>query len=72
MNRNSLNRQIARATGESLRIIRQHGFQNLKICELIDQEPETLRRPLVVNWDELDRHRTAAIEPRPHRRCAIS
>lgn len=70
MNRNSLNRQIARATGESLRTIRQHGFQNLSLHEPV--ETETVRRPRIVNWDELDRHRIGAIETRPHRRCAIS
>lgn len=70
MNRNSLNHQVARATGESLRTIRQHGFQNLSLHEPV--EPEAVRHPLMVNWDKLDQQRVGAIETRPYRRCAIS
>jgi hypothetical protein len=52
MTQAELDRQIADATGESLRTISQMGFVPLRPLAY-----ERDREPLVVDWDALDRDR---------------
>jgi hypothetical protein len=59
MTQAQLEREISRATGESVTTIRNLGFS------LIDpQEPE----PLTVDWDELDASRVGLFPAAPSRR----
>ena len=53
MNQRELNRQIAKATGETVATIDQLGFVPL---EPIPYERD--REPLVVDWEELEQERT--------------
>ena len=48
MTQAELNREIARATGESARTISQMGF-----VPLTRYPVETEREPLVIDWDEM-------------------
>lgn len=59
MTQAELDRQIAEATGESLRTISQRGFVPLRPIAY-----EREREPLVVDWDELDRDRRRAVAQR--------
>ena len=54
MTQTELDRHIARITGESVATIRQRGFTTLRP---IPSEPD--RRPLTVEWDEIDSKRQA-------------
>jgi len=58
MTQAELDREVRRATGESMGIIRQHGFSILPIPdELGDDEPDIR----IIDWDEQDAiHRRAA------------
>jgi hypothetical protein len=54
MEQRELNRQVARATGESIRYVRKHGFIPLDVhSHTFDPDPEE-RPPLWVDWDELE------------------
>jgi hypothetical protein len=52
MTQSQLNRAVARATGESVATIRRMGFTHLP-----DMLVEADRKPLVVDWDDLDAQR---------------
>lgn len=52
MTQAELNREVARATGESIRTIGSRGF-----VPLTAQPYERDREPLVVDWDELEASR---------------
>jgi hypothetical protein len=58
MTQAELDREISRTTGESMGIIRQHGFSILPIpAELGDDEPDIR----IIDWDEQEAiHRWAA------------
>ncbi len=45
-----LNREIAKATGETVKTISQRGFVPLTHCFPYEQD----REPLIVDWDEVD------------------
>ncbi len=60
MPRELLNDQIARATGEDRRTIARLGFGRLKRMPIERQTDET-RKPLVVDWDELERDRSVSL-----------
>ena len=57
MNQRELNREIAKATGESVSTISQIGF-----IQLTGQPYE--REPLTIDWDEADSNRNFTIMPR--------
>jgi hypothetical protein len=60
MNSRELNRAVAKATGESLREIRHRGFSFVNPAEVdFDAEPNWLP-PSTINWDQLERSRSAA------------
>ena len=66
MNQNKLDREIARATGESLSTIRSLGFSVADPDNVsFDPEPEQLRcRPRILNWDRLDAKRGSYLPQR--------
>lgn len=57
VNQSDLDRQVAQATGESRSTIRSLGF-----VPLLPVPYELDRRPLVVDWDELEQRRQASAE----------
>lgn len=57
INQSDLDRQVAQATGESQATIRSLGFVPLRAVPF-----ERDRRPLVVDWDELEQRRHARAE----------
>lgn len=60
MNQSQLDRAVARATGESLDTVSRMGF-SIANPESVHYDPEpSRRRPLVVDWDQLDARRRAA------------
>lgn len=60
MNQSQLDRAVARATGESLDTVSRMGF-SIANPESVHYDPEpSRRRPLVVDWDELEARRRAA------------
>ena len=64
MTQAELNRNVARATGESVRTIASRGFS------LLTPLPEE-REPLVVDWDEVQAERHVEMfPPRQHDRVA--
>jgi len=56
MTQQELNRHIARITGESMATIKQRGFHTL---QPIPNEPD--RRPLTVEWDDIDGERQRSL-----------
>ena len=52
-----LDREVRRATGESMGIIRQHGFSILPIPEEFGDEEPVIR---IIDWDEQDAIRRRA------------
>ena len=55
----SLERSVARATGETRREVRRRGFGPADLCHVdFDPEPNELS-PNVVDWDELESARLA-------------
>jgi hypothetical protein len=57
MSRISLERAVARATGESRREIRRRGFGLVNLLDVeFDREPNDLS-PQFVDWDELEANR---------------
>jgi hypothetical protein len=60
MSQHELDSAVARATGESLRTIRRHGF-SIVDPEVIDFDSEPNLLPAqMVDWDALDAQRRAA------------
>ena len=55
MTQTEMERELARATGESLSTIRHRGFSIVEPPEL---------EPLVIDWDSLDDKRVAVFPPR--------
>ena len=55
MTQTELDREVARATGESLRTISSLGF-----VPLTAKPYEREREPLTVDWDDVDRRRTVS------------
>lgn len=55
MTQRDLDRQIARATGESMSTIRKFGFNLIEMPE---------REPLTVDWDKVDERRVAVFPQR--------
>lgn len=56
MTKKELNAAVAKATYESIREIRRHGF-NIVRPDDAKLKMEGVRRPNVIDWDELERHR---------------
>lgn len=54
MKQNELDRQVAHATGESIRHIRRQGFSLLEVHSQSVVPELDARPPLWVDWDELD------------------
>lgn len=54
MNQRELNREVAKATGETISVIASLGFVPLTP---LPHEPERDREPLVVDWDKVDAER---------------
>jgi hypothetical protein len=54
MNQAELDRVVARVTGDCLSTIRRLGFGRLMAVS-----PEPQRKPLLVDWDELDQRRAS-------------
>jgi hypothetical protein len=60
MNQSQLDRAVARATGEPLETIHRMGF-SIADPDSVHHDPEpSQRRPLAVDWDDLDARRRAA------------
>jgi len=51
MSTDQLEREIAQATGESLRTIRRRGFQ-LAMPLVVEFDPEPCAEPATIDWDE--------------------
>ena len=56
MTQNQLNREVANATGESIRTVAQRGFGILQLTPTPTQDEQD-REPLVVDWEELESRR---------------
>lgn len=71
MTQASLNRSVARATGESLNTIRRRGF-SIADPAAVTFDPEPYTPPTVVDWDDRDADRLAILPNRsaPRRRAA--
>ena len=54
MTQAELDREVSRTTGESMGIIRQHGFSILPLSEGPREEEVQEAGPQLVDWDELD------------------
>ena len=63
-----LNLSVARATGESLRTIRNHGFSIADPAN-VNFDPEPYATPAVVDWDERDANRLTILPNRSTPRC---
>ena len=62
MSQSDLERAVASVTGESVNVIRRRGFSLANPFDLdFDPEPDE-RRPLTVDWDELECRR-ARVRP---------
>ena len=57
MTQKDLERAIARATGESLQVIRRFGFSALDASLLPADSDGSEHEPRVVDWDVLERER---------------
>jgi hypothetical protein len=51
MSQRELNEAVARATGESMSVVRGHGF-SIADPVAVDFDPEP-RRPLILDWDSM-------------------
>lgn len=61
MSQQELDREIARATGESLGTIRRRGFSLVPaIPTVFDPDADELRSPQYLDWDEVDAQRRRA------------
>ena len=63
MTQRDFNRAVAQATGESIRTINNMGFVPLTAYPVE-------REPLVVDWDELDDHRSSVFPQRQKQTAA--
>ena len=60
MTQQNLDREVAAATGESLRTIRRRGFSIINMQQSdFDPEPNDVPAQMI-DWDEADRERRAA------------
>jgi hypothetical protein len=57
MTASQVNREVSRATGESVREIRRRGFCLADSADLESEAGWQDRRPLTVDWDSLDAER---------------
>lgn len=57
MNQRSLNRQVARITGETKRAIARLGFSLVKVDEPASDGVQDDHKPQWVDWDEVQRAR---------------
>lgn len=61
MSQQDLDREIARATGESLGTIRRRGFSLVPtLPSVFDPDADELRLPQYLDWDEVDAQRRRA------------
>ena len=65
MNQRDLNREVARATGESIKTIDRMGFSPLRVR--FEQDPEEF----AVDWDELEAQRSADLPSSGSRRSVV-
>ena len=65
MNQRDLNREVARATGESIKTIDRMGFSPLRVR--FEQDPEEY----AVDWDELEAQRSADLPSPTSRRSVV-
>jgi len=67
MTQRDLERQVARATGESLRTVTRRGFSVVELeAPCFDPEPDH-RRPQVVDWDAVAALRSSTFAGRRRR-----
>ena len=59
MSQTELDQAVARATGESMRAVRRHGFSLLTPLGLFEPDESATAEPLVVDWDQLQADRRA-------------
>jgi hypothetical protein len=71
MSQASLDREVARATGESLDVIRRRGFSIVQPDELQDDDLQDYILPLpgVVDWDDVDAKRVVLFPQATGRRA---
>ena len=69
MTQASLDRSVARATGESLKTIRSRGF-SIADPAVAAYDPEPCSPPEIVDWDEVAAGRVAILPNRSARRQA--
>lgn len=61
MSQQELDREIARATGESLGTIRRRGFSLVPaLPSVFEPDADDLRSPQYVDWDKVDAERRRA------------
>lgn len=70
MTQNDLNRQVARATGETIATVKHLGF-------VLDEPPPSSLGtdpdgPQVIDWDALDVQRSQSYAGRPHREPVLT
>ena len=65
MRQSDLNREVARATGETVTIVKRLGFLLDEPLPLDDPSSERLG-PNVIDWDELESQRHAGRLTHPH------
>lgn len=68
MTQRELNRAVAQATGESLYEIRRHGFTLEAVPDLCFDMEHNRLPPNVIDWDQLDRNRSALFPVRNRQR----
>ena len=66
MTQTKLNRAVAQATGETLRMIKRRGF-SIADPQHVSYDPEPYGPPNIVNWDELEAKRLGLFPNRSHR-----
>jgi hypothetical protein len=54
MSQNELDRAVATATGESIGMIRRHGFSLMMPLKVFDSGSDEMAEPTVVDWDDLE------------------
>ena len=57
MSQSELEEAVARATGESLRTIRRHGFSLVTPLKVFDPDEHVQAEPQIVDWDEVQARR---------------
>jgi hypothetical protein len=59
MSQTEIDQAVVRATGESMRAVRRHGFSLLSPVALFDPDDFAMAEPLVVDWDQVQADRRA-------------